>query len=266
MKIPEKSRERSILKSERAASPAVSTIILTATTIVLVLVAGNYATQILSQQEAASEFDTVQKSILVFDDAVRDIAWDRGGSRSVRFTTSYGDVRVFSSNKSFEIITSGFSEVINTAVVKYSISNKYFTIRNQYSSYILGDESPVVSSVTDSLGQSLVKQDTDFVSIDFNYRVHVFKEEPSTLVGSTSINYVNILVIRLNCNDFPISYGDFELIAKNVGISTKSYGPYSVDTGVVSVVSNGIQKSIQLDLEAEQVMFNLIIADVLVST
>lgn len=268
MKMAEKSRELSILKSERAASPAVSTIILTATTILLVLVAGTYANQILDQQEAASEFDVVQKSILSLDDAVRDIAWDRGGSRSVRFTTSYGDVRVFSNNKSFKIITSECSEIppIETAVVQYTIQTNYFTLRNEYSSYILGDESPVVSSVTDSLGQSLVKQGTDFVSIDLNYRVHVFKEEPSIVVGSTSINYVNILVIRLNCNDFPISYGDFELIAKNVGISTTSYGPFPVGTGVVTVVSDEIQKPIQLDLDAEQVMYNLIIADVLVST
>jgi hypothetical protein len=75
------------------------------------------------------------------------------------------------------------------------------------------------------------------------------------------------MIIRLNCINSSINYGDFELIAKNVGISTESYGPYSVGTATVSVVSEGITESFQLDLEAEQqVMFNLIIADVQVST
>ncbi|MCW4031404.1 MAG: hypothetical protein NWE80_03470, partial [Candidatus Bathyarchaeota archaeon] len=188
-------------------------------------------------------------------------------SRSIRFTTKYGDVRLFSGNKTFEITTSEFSgfPTITTAVVKYSILSNYLTIGNEYSSYILGDESPVVSSLTDSLGQALIKQEKGFASIGFNYRVRVSREGPSVVVDSTSIDYVNIMVIRLNCINSSVGYDDFELVAKNVGLSTTSYGPFPVAEGTVSVVSDGVQESIQLDLEAEQVMFNVIIADVQVS-
>lgn len=258
---------RHIIKNRRAASPAVSMVIITAATVVLVLVSGSYALQVLQRQQAASEFDTVQKSILAFDDAVRDIAWDRGGSRTVRFTTNYGNMRLMSSNKSFEISAEGFSYSFATAVVKYYMPSWYFTLGNGYSSYILGNESTVVSSLTDSFGQVLVKQEPGFASIALNYRVRVSREGPSTLVGSTYINYVDILVIRLNCTNLSVGSGDFDLVARNVGLTTYSYGPYSVGTGTISVASDGVPtKSIQLDLGAGQVMFNLIIADVRVST
>jgi hypothetical protein len=253
-------------KSERAASPAISMVIITAVTVVLVLVAGTYANQVLQRQQAAAEFDTVQNSILAFDDAVRDIAWDRAASRSVRFTTDYGFMRLFSSTKSFEITTSGFTKTITTGVVKYLMSSNYLSLGDEYSSYILGDESPAVSSLTASLGQALVKPEGDWASIGLNYRIHVYREGPSVTVDSTSVDYVTIMVIRLNCNNSSID-GDFELVAKNVGLSTTSYGPYPVDTGTVTVVSDGIQESIDLGLEVNhQVMFNFIIADVQVST
>jgi hypothetical protein len=265
MSIKEKPFFSSRRKSERAASPAISMVIITAVTVVLVLVAGTYANQVLERQQAASEFDTVQNSILAFDDAVRDIAWDRGASRSVRFTTDYGWVRLFSGNKSFEITLPGETITITTGIVKYLMSSNYLKLGNGYSSYILGDDSPVVSSLTDSVCQALVKPEGDFTSISLNYRIRVYREGPSIIVSSTSVDYVTIMVIRLNCTNLSLD-GDFELVAKNVGLSTTSYGPYPATTAhTVSVVSEGIPESIQLDLEAEQVMFNLIVADVQVT-
>ena len=127
MKVTEKTQFRSIRKNRRAASPAVSMVIITAATVVLVLVSGTYALQVLERQQAASEFDTVQKSILAFDDAVRDIAWDRGASRSIRFTTNYGTMRILSNNKSINIKVQGTPLNYNftTAVVKYSMQDIY---------------------------------------------------------------------------------------------------------------------------------------------
>lgn len=267
MKMVTKNRLRSIRKGEGAASPAISTVIITAATICLVLVAGTYANQVLESQQASSEFDTVQKSILAFDDAVRDIAWERGGSRSIRLTTNYGDVRLLPSNKSFEIKMSGVSEpqTISTAVVKYYMPSAYFTLGNRHPIYILGDNRSVVSSLSDSFGQALIKQERDFSSIAFNYRVRALPEGPSITVGSKSISYVDIMVIRLNCINFSVAYGDFELVAKNVGLTTESFGPCN-STGTIIVVSEGIHESIHLDLDGDQVMYNLIIADVQVST
>ncbi len=255
---------RNFRKNRKAASPAVSMVIITAVTVMLVVVSSIFALQALEHQQAASEFDTVEKSVLAFDDAVRDIAWDIGGSRSVRFTTRYGNMRLISSNKTFSLSLPGVTPAyeFNTSVVKYYMPSNYFALGNDYY-YALGDDSTVVSSLTDSFGQALVKQEKGVISIALNYRVRVSREGPPTYVESTQtyINYVDVLLIRLSCSTATIGAGDFDLVAKNVGISTESFGPVSVGAGAsITVVSEGIEDSIEL--EAGQYVFNLIIADV----
>jgi hypothetical protein len=124
----------------------------------------------------------------------------------------------------------------------------------------------MIYSLTDSFGQALIKQEKDFASISFNYRIRVSPEGPSIEVGSTSVSYVDIMVIRLKCSNFSVAYGDFELVAKNVGLTTKSFGP-SNSNGSVLVFSEGISEPehIHLNLDGDQVIYNLIIADVQVS-
>lgn len=253
---------RNFRKNREAASPAISMVIITAVTVMLVVVSSVFALQALEHQQAASEFDTVEKSVLAFDDAVRDIAWDIGGSRSVRFATHYGNMRLIPSKKTFSITIPGVDPYeFNTSVIEYLTPSSYFAIGNDY--YALGDDSVVVSSLTDSFGQVLVKQEKGVISIALNYRVRVSGEGPPTYVESTHtyINYVDILVIRLNCSGVTIGAGDFDLVAKNVGVSTTSFGPTSVSTGdSISVASEGFDDS--FELEAGQYVFNLIIADV----
>lgn len=243
--------------NRRGASPAISMVIITAITVVLVMVSGTVALQALERQQAAAEFDTVQKSILAFDDAVRDIAWDIGGTRSVRFTTNYGNMRLIATNKSFTIsgpFTYGFA----TSVVKYQIPFGYFSLGHGYSSYILGDNRTLVSSILDSSAQVLVRQEQEFSSVSLNYRVRVTREGPSTIVNGVSLNYVDILVIRLNCTTVSIGAGDFDLTAKNVRLTTQSYGPTS--TNQITVASGDVTNVITLD--AGNYMYNLVVADV----
>lgn len=257
-----RSNTRSLRRNRRAVSPAVSTVIITAATVVLVLVAGSYATQVIERQRASSEFETVTKSMLAFDDALRDIAWDREGSRSVRFTTNYGNMRLLPSSKTISITGPGtFFNSCETAVVKYSMPTTQFTLGAGAESYILGDDSAVVSSLTDSVSQAIVKQESGYASISLTYRVRVARETPAT----SGLNYVDILVIRLNCNSLTIGSGDFDLTARNIGLDTTTSGPYSVDTaGSVISVDMGEGPDI-ITLGAGTYMVNLIIADVSVS-
>ncbi|MBE0520382.1 hypothetical protein IBX35_05005, partial [Candidatus Bathyarchaeota archaeon] len=173
-----KSPFKRLRKNKKAASPAISMVIITAVTIVLVLVAGSYAYQTLERQQGASEFETVKKSILVFDDAVRDVAWDLGGSRSARFTINYGGLEIMPNNAEkglpldvsvAEYPDARYSDY--TGYIRYSISTNYITFGNGYESYILGDNRTVVSAGTENLGQALIKQESGQVIITLGYRV-----------------------------------------------------------------------------------------------
>ena len=259
---------RQFVKNRKAASPAVSMVIITAATVVMVLVSSSYALQLLIQQQAAAEFNTVQKSILAFDDAVRDIAYDRGGSRSVRFTASYGNMLLINRGKNFTISAPGFEYKFSTAVVKYSMPYTLTTIDE--SPYILGDEQNIVSSLTDSSGQALVIQESGSANIYLNYRVRVNAEGTSSaVIDSKTVNYVDIFVIRLICTSTVIGASDFDLTCKNVGLTTTQSnllpvsGPINIS---VSLDGSSSVDSFQLNLSGDQVIFNLIMADVRVST
>lgn len=266
--------KRSLKEDRRGVSPVVSTVIMTAVTVVLVLVAGLYALQVLQNQRATAEFDTVQKSILAFDDAVRDIAWDQAGSRSIRFTNNFGNMRLIDAGQSLEISVSGlngaFSYSSTSASVKYQMPYGY-GLSGSESSYIIGDEAVVVSRLTDSLGQALVQQESGYTSITLNYRVRV-SEVGSINVDGTTVNYVYIFVIRLDCDNSTIGVGNFNLICKNVGLETIPYGPYEVNASDPSGPSVSVKlgdssaEFVPLNLNGGNTfIFNLVIADVRVS-
>jgi len=258
--IGNKDCRHNIKRNKKAASPAISMVIITAATVVLVMVSSGFALQALERQQASAEFDTVQKSVLAFDDAVRDIAWDVGGSRSVRFTTNYGNMRLIATDKTFQISGPMLSYSFNTSVIQYQMSSGYISLGNGYSSYVLGDEGNLVSSLTDSFAQVLVSQEKSFASVALNYRVRVSREGPSIIVNGQSITYVDILVIRLNSTSVAIGSGNFDLTAKNVGLNTESYRATVSVGDRITVNSGGVESHIQLD--AGEYMFNLIIADV----
>jgi hypothetical protein len=263
------SRCRNFRRNRKAASPAVSMVIITAATVVLVLVSGSYAWQVLDRQKASAEFDTVTKSLVTFDDAVRDIAWDRGGSRSVRFTTNYGNIALLPNNKTLNIKVlepeySSFNYDILTGVVKYSIPTSYVTFGDGYESYILGSESAVVSSITESYAQLLAAQQLGSLNVTLNYRVRVTEEGPPTVA-----NYIDILVIRMNCTNLQYLTGDFDLVARNVAITTisKQFNNGG-STATISVSLDGVQSEpVQVALDQSlPTVFNLIVADVKVSS
>ena len=260
-----RSNPHSLRKNTKAASPAVSAVIITAATVVLVLVSSLYALQVLTRQEAQSELGTVQDSILVFDDAVRDIAWDRDGSRSVRFATQYGNMLLIDGEKSFEI-KSAIGSLYNftTAVVKYQMPYGYGT-SGSGSSYILGDNRTIVSSLADSLGQTLVVHESELTSITLSYRVRVSVGGPIEVNGKT-VNYVDIFVVRLTCATSEIPAGDFNLVCKNVGLTTTSH-EYPIDAASSISISNVKgSDTVHLALTGDSVVFNLIVAEVRVST
>ena len=268
------SNTRSLRRNRRAASPAVSMVIITAATVVLVLISSGYALQVLWRQQAAAEFDTIQNSLLTFDDSLRDIAWDRGGSRSVRFTTGYGNMRLIDSYKSYTISVTGLSDTFSysftTAAVKYQMPYGYGASASLGSSpFILGDESNVVSRLNESLGQAVIDQTPEFTSVALNYRVRVNYEGSVKILNPSGItvHYFDIYVIRVKCSSSEIPSGDFDLVCKNVGLETVPFGMYTVNSGDAYISVGPESDKVPLNLgSGATVIFNLIVADVRVST
>jgi hypothetical protein len=254
-------RYKEFKSNTRATSYAISAVIITATTIVLVLVASSYAYQILDQQRGASEFDIAQKSMLSFDDALRDIAWSIKGSRSARFTVDYGQLMLFPNDEAsglsldVTIVGTDIQYSTHTGFVKYAIPTSYVTYGdNTYSSYILGDSRTIVDEGTEPQGCLLIEQDSDYVTQTLSYRVKAM-ETSSITVDDQKVSYVDVWIIVLN------------LVARASTITTTPRlweNPESTCTIRVQLGDNISNQIIDLN-NPDSVVFNFIISEVQVS-
>ncbi len=242
-------------------------VIITAVTAMLVLIAGSYAYQVLERQQGATEFDTIQKSFVTFDDGLKDVAWNRGGTRSTRFTVNYGKLQ-FLPSIPLSVAVQGYPVSLNTSTgrVRYLISANYLTYGFGYKEHILGDDKTIVSASTENAGRAWIIQDSS-VNIFLDYRVRVLQEGQPTLVNSSLVNYVDILLIRTNLASATLK-GDLDLTARNTGITTNSSGPFAIVGGgcTISVTLGNLTNQITLALTGDKVVFNVIVSDVSIGT
>jgi hypothetical protein len=157
-------RPQSLRKDEKATSPAISTVILTAAGIVMILVAMSYANNILSLKLAQNEFSTNKQFMQTTGQQIDDIAWTVGRTQTVSYSSRYGTVgfqavalnytfRVhYTGTNTWENLTlSGQTGIIlyNMPVASYSVGSNYFERlpSNANSSFLLSDSSSPISQV-----------------------------------------------------------------------------------------------------------------------
>lgn len=268
-------RYKEFTSNTRAASYAISAVIITATTIVLVLVSSSYAYQILDQQRGVSEFDIAQKSMLSFDDALRDIAWSIKGSRSARFTLDYGQLMLFPNDEAnglpltVTVENTDINYSTHTGFVKYAIPTRYVTYGdNNYSSYILGDSRTIVDEGTEPQGCLLIKQESDYITQTLSYRVKAM-ETSSITVDDQKVSYVDVWIIVLKMDKQTFVSGDLDLVARASTLTTE---PKLWNTSGSSTCNIRVQlgdnisyQPINLTNNPVSVVFNFIISEVQVS-
>ena len=267
------------LRNNRAVSYAVSAIIITAVTATLALVAFFYAYQVLDRQRGMSEFEVMQKSFLAFDDALEDVAWKPGATRSTRFTAQYGYLQLIPSNKTISIsaTVNGVSKPLSngtfpgkTGIVKYWLSTNYVSYDPNYESYILGNSSSVISGSAEGYGRSVIEQQTGWVTITLDYRVRTMRTAVINVNG-TQTNYVDIWVIKVSmlvANAWSYIH-DFDLQARTLSVRTASYSFNNVSNQTTSVsVQIGTDPAQQVPISLVvpgSVVYNVVVADVQVN-
>ena len=269
-----KNRKRSLFSNQRGGSYAISATIITAATIALVLVTTLYTYQILDEQSGAAEFDAVTKSVLIFDDAIRDVAWDRKSARSARFTIGYGQLGLRPNSTWLGLplvvnVTSypNLSYSTYTGFVRYSIHSKYVNLGEGYGYYLLGDNVSLISDGTASFGRAFVEQKENWVNLTLSYRVRAMRTTVVE-VGENTVNYVDITIVKLVVPQWSTAIHDFDLTARNLGLNTTSFGPYDVSGGGCSIQATlgSSTTEIAVDLVPGKVVFNFVVAEVQVST
>jgi FlaG/FlaF family flagellin (archaellin) len=152
----------SLRRDTRAVSPAISTVVLTAAGIVMILIAMSYANNILSLKMAQNEFATNKQFMQTTAQQIDDIAWTVGRTQTVSFSNKYGNVQfqAVALNYTFRIHTSSGYEnltisgktgiiLYNMPVGSYSLGNNYFQRlpNNVTSSFLLSGSTAPISQV-----------------------------------------------------------------------------------------------------------------------
>jgi len=261
-----------LLKNSKAVSYTISAIIITVTTISLVLVASIYAYQVLERQRGAAEFDVAKESILAYNDALENVAWKPQAARSARFTIEYGFLELIpnfgSSSINATVGNSTYQLYSNiTGAIRYNIKNQYITFGSGYTSYLIGNESALITESTGSYGIAVIEQPTSYVTITLFYRVRAIRTSVVE-VGGENINYVDIWVIKPVISTWYSYVHDFDLKARCLQVQTTPYGPYTVaqnGTSTITARVGALTSSASVPLTAGKVVFNVIVAQVQVS-
>jgi hypothetical protein len=156
MKI--QNRCRSLRKDKRAVSPAISTVILTAAGIVMILVAMSFAENTLSNKMAENEFRTNQQFMRTTGQQIDDIAWIVGRTQTVSYSSKYGQVSFQPDvlTYTFEVHTSsGWLTPVSysTGIILFNMPVSAYTMGNNYldpsasSSFLQSGSSAPISKV-----------------------------------------------------------------------------------------------------------------------
>jgi FlaG/FlaF family flagellin (archaellin) len=158
-----RNNHRSIRRDKRAVSPAISTVVLTAAGIVMILIAMSYANNILGIKMAQNEYSTNKQFMQTTAQQIDDIAWTVGRTQTVSFSNKYGNVQfqAVALNYTFQIHTSSGYEnltlsgktgiiLYNMPVGSYSLGNNFFQRlpSNVTSPFLLSGSTAPISQVT----------------------------------------------------------------------------------------------------------------------
>ncbi len=134
--------KESLRRDKLAVAPAISTVILTAAVIVMILVAMTFANTFLDARLAENEYSTNKQFMLTTGLQIDDIAWTIGRTQTVRYSSRYGNMKLENEtlNYTFEVydgatwttvaelenLTKTGMLLFNMPVTTYSITNNYF--------------------------------------------------------------------------------------------------------------------------------------------
>jgi len=156
---------KNLRRDDHAISPAISTVIMTATLIVLVFVAMSFANTSLTAQLAGDEFNANKQFMQSTGQQIDDVAWTIGRTETVDYTAKYGQVTFEPSviNYTVEINTGSLSQPVwytvynfttgmilfNMPVNDYSLGTNYFSriIPSDNGSYLQWNASAPVCQV-----------------------------------------------------------------------------------------------------------------------
>ncbi len=222
--------QKSLRKNTKAASPAFSTMILTASVVVMIFVAMTYASNILNLKVAENEFSGNKQFMSTTGQQLDDIAWTIGRKQTVDYTSKFGTLKFEDAALTYNVgihTDSGWrNQSITTGIVLYNIPVSSYALSDGYFERVPRDAS----------GSFLLSGSSASVS-------QVFCTEKLSMAGDGYVRVVLVPTLRVLSSSFTGSYLKFYLPALQDGGS-----PYYSQS--LTVTGVGISKTTQGDVDS----------------
>ncbi len=192
-----------IRKDTRAASPAISTVILTGAVVVLILVAMTFANNTLGLKMATNEYNTNKQFMQTVGQQIDDVAWTVGRTQTITYSSNYGNVKFqeVALDYTFQVFTaSGGLQTLTlpgeTGMILYNMPVGYYSLGNNYfarvplgasDSFLQYDSSAPISQVI--CEQKVPMSDGAYNRIALVPTMRVLSSTMTSASGSISSNF-----------------------------------------------------------------------------
>jgi hypothetical protein len=186
-------------RNERAISPAISTTIITAAIIVMLLVTMAFANNYLNSQMAGNEFSAMKQFMQTAGLQIDDVAWTVGRTQTIRYASQFGRLNfqsvvlnytVYVNQTDTYMLSSTVGVLMfNMPTVKYNIANSYTEniFPSPAGSFLQQGASAPVTNVF--VIERVPMNDGNYIRVVVAPSIRMLNSTIST--GTTTTNYYN---------------------------------------------------------------------------
>lgn len=216
-------------------SPVISTVIITATIVVLVLVTVVFANNFLSAKIAESDFNAAKQFMQTVGRQIDDVAWRIGQTETARYTSRDGDVNFLATaltytieiktteNPNWQTLSMNSTGIIffKMPISKYSITNNYYELI--WPTHILnltlkGSAAPSSKVFT---VEKLAMTDGSFIRVVATPMVRIVNSTITT--GTNSTFYFKLYLPLLSLQSAPKKWQSVTLTGNSVSVKAKNH-------------------------------------------
>lgn len=222
-----KTKGKQLSKDRRGLSPVISTVIMTAAIIVLVLVAMSYGQSYLASSIAQNEFSTNQQFMLTTGLQIDNVAWMMGRAQTIQYSSTYGSLQVLPDALTYTVDMYSGGTLVNTTtlqtgIILYNVPTTEYSLGKNYVEPIGSSDNMFLQNGTaapDSYAYSIEKlpmSDGNFLRIVVVPTIRMM----TTTVGNA--NYVEFYLPLLTSGTSPGHSQSVTLTCQNVNQYMKS--------------------------------------------
>jgi hypothetical protein len=230
---------RSLAKNKKAVSPAISTVILTAGVVVMILVVMTYAQSFLNSGLAKNEFESNKQFMSTAGQQMDQVAWTIGRTQTVSYSSRFGSIATqpLTLTYTFAVHTTTLgwqNQTVNTGIVLYNMPVGTYSNGNNYFSRVPMDAKSSFLQSGSSVPVSQVFCVEKLPMTDGSYNrvvvVPTLRVLNSTVTGTQNTSYFKFYLPVLENGTSP--YRSQSLTLSGDGITKMSWS--SVDKIVIS--------------------------------